>query len=348
MRGGAEVAGHLHGELGAARQRGEPAGQQLPVLRHPVQHGVGEHDVGVRGGRPADDVDASRVDPGGAGGGDHLRGAVEALDHGRGQRAASSAVRFPGRSPGRRRAAGSVRDPGQQVVEGPGAVVGEGEVGRRVPGCSVLATPPSASGDVGDDLGDDVPVRPGVRPHLQHRAVPAGHLALDEPGSAAGQVAVVAAADRALDAGVHGLRDAARVDQAEPARGPVGQQHGARPVVRGELLLGRLDHGQRAVLPDRADDEVPADPAGTAGLGQPEAPRRHHEVRPVGGGRDREHPLVRFQPAGEPLGQPVAEQAAQRRAQTSRSGVHVTAPIAFSRSAIRYCSSGTRSPNSSR
>ncbi len=73
-------------------------------------------------------------------------------------------------------------------------------------------------------------------------------------------------------------------------------------------------------------------------------------MRAVRRPRRREHPLVRLEAPGEAVGQPVAaEKAAQCIPEGHGAACRSpTAPIAFSRRAIRYCSSGTRSPNSSR
>ena len=127
------------------------------MLRHPVQHGVGDHDVGVGRGRPGGDVGAVRVDAGRPGGVDHLRGAVERLDPASGQRAASSRGEVPG-------AAAQVDDAARARGARPGRA-GRGRAGRggrrrrgRPPGprwCSpVIAVLLSASsaGDVRGDL----------------------------------------------------------------------------------------------------------------------------------------------------------------------------------------------------
>ncbi len=181
----------------------------------------------------------------------------------------------------------------------------------------------------------------GVGAHLQDRAVAPGYPALHEPGAATGQVTVVAGADRTGDPLVHDLRDAPGVGEAQPAHRAVGEQH---DVVGHRLLVG-LHQRDRPVLPGRLADEVPADAtdAGAVGGRQPQPERRDHQVAAAGDLPHRQHPLVGVEAAGEAVGNVAAQQVADRGQET---GTPHWAPIARSRRAIRYCSSGTRSPNS--
>ena len=315
------------------------------MLRHPVQDCVGDDEVRVGRGRPVGDVAAARVEPPRAGGGDHLRRAVEGLDHGVGPARGEQGREVP-------RPAAQVDDPArrpdgdpvQQVVEGPGAVVVEGEVRGGVPGGAhhVRQRPDDVRAAT---LRDQRRIRAGVRTHLQHRAVAPRHLALDEPRAPARQVAVVPAADRALDPGVDDLGHAPGVDEAEPPGRAIGEQHGGRPVVGGELSTSS------------ASTTVSAPLRHTARLTRCQPTRR----TPSPSGSHRPHDVTtRWPPSavratastrssassrpGNPSGSPSPP--SRRRSAVRRR--HRDRPIAFSRNAIRYCSSGTRSPNSSR
>ena len=120
-------------------------------------------------------------------------------------------------------------------MERAGAVVVEGEVGRRVPGGAHRRLPvPRVACRHGrrSDRATSAATcatTPGPCPGPARTCstVPSrpGDLALHEPGAAAGQVAVVPAADGALDPGVHGLGDPARRRPAGSG-GPGGRRAG--------------------------------------------------------------------------------------------------------------------------
>ena len=82
VRGRVEVARYLHRQPGSGSQLAGPVPEQLGVAGNPLQDGVGQHDVGVGFRCPGGDVTEYRVDAALAGGGHHLRRAIDGLDHG--------------------------------------------------------------------------------------------------------------------------------------------------------------------------------------------------------------------------------------------------------------------------
>ena len=220
----------------ARRPAGSAASQRGNSSRcrgHPVQHGVADHDVRVRRGRPVATSPRCASTPRSRAASTISAELSSAVDSGVRPTPAEQRGEVPGPAAEVDDTAGrGGGDPGEQVVERAGAVVAKARYAagsQLVPDMSsqpllTRARPARRPGRRGDDRR----VRARVRPHLQHGAVASRDPALDEPGTAARQVPVVPAADRALDAGVHDLGDAARLDEAEPPGRPIGQQH--RPV----------------------------------------------------------------------------------------------------------------------
>ena len=270
MRRGAEVARHLQREPGARGQRGQPARQQPQVRRHPLQHRVGDHHVGVRRRRPVDDVGLLGVDPRARG----RRPPSPATSPARSPRRPASArraapVRWPGPQPRSTTRRGAVApDPGQQVVERARAVVVEAR--GRAPGPSWWRSRLDrglerlGAATVGGD--EPAPTHaassvPGSGRTCSTHAVPAGHLALHEPGPAAGQ-----------RRGGAGCGSTPRPGRAPPpAPGPASASRSRRGA-RSAISTAPVDRPPASgasitvsvpALPGRLADQVPADPAGS-------------------------------------------------------------------------------------
>ena len=214
-------------------------------------------------------------------------------------------------------------------MERAGAVVVEGQVGGRVPGGAHGGSRPVRShgpchrgctarggATFGGRRRRAPSARVGARvgAHLQHGAVAARDLALHEPGAAAGQVAVVAAADRALDPGVHRLGHPARVGQPEAAGRAVGQQNSTGPSPEAisststASTTASAPFCHVALLTRCQPIRRAASPSGTH---RPQEVTTRWAPSPVR--RRREHPLVGLEPRREAVGQAVAPEQATKR-----------------------------------
>ena len=108
------------------------------MARHPLQRGVGDHQVDPAGGRQVAHVRRHPLDPAGRvrlrRAGEHLRRGVHPHHPGLRPPRREADVSSPGPQPRSTTRAGPVAPTGEQVDERPAALAGEAEVRRRVPG----------------------------------------------------------------------------------------------------------------------------------------------------------------------------------------------------------------------
>lgn len=146
VTGRGEVAGDLEGEDAAGGEVLDPEGEAVGVALDPLQGGVGDDQVVGAVGDPVGGVGGAEVEAAAPGGGalvgpgglQHLGGAVEAGDAGGGPALREQGGHVAGAAAdvGDPRAlGGQLRYPGQQVVEGAGAVGGVTEILLGIPGC---------------------------------------------------------------------------------------------------------------------------------------------------------------------------------------------------------------------